>query len=193
MKLFVFTRVVSFQRYRWSDSIWRIFQEFLCRLVRNSQIQNEFANSHCSKSSFFVQKFNFDFPRKLSFLVGEKLVKMWWFWTFWLLTTLISREKLSKKNSGEKLVKMLGFCQNWIFGQKFDFSNSVNRGDLHCTFSKALQKDVRFSNVWTDVNGPAKFQKCKSDPTDISTDWKEECHLNPNDVQFALPSFVLIT
>ena len=20
---------------------------------------------------------------------------------------------------------MLGFCQNWIFGQKFDFSNSV--------------------------------------------------------------------
>ena len=22
--------------------------------------------SHCSKSSFFVQKFNFDFPRKLS-------------------------------------------------------------------------------------------------------------------------------
>ena len=30
-----------------------------------------------------------------------------------------------EKNLGEKLVKMLGFCQNWIFGQKFDFSNSV--------------------------------------------------------------------
>ena len=27
---------------------------------------------------------------------------------------------------GEKLVKMLGFCQNWILGQTFDFSNSVN-------------------------------------------------------------------
>ena len=40
-------------------------------------------------------------------------------------STLISREKLSK-NLGEKLVKMLGFCQNWISGQKFDFSNSVN-------------------------------------------------------------------
>ena len=26
---------------------------------------------------------------------------------------------------GEKLVKMLWFGQNWIFGQKFDFSNSV--------------------------------------------------------------------
>ena len=38
--------------------------------------------SHCSKSSFFVQKFNFDFPRKLSIFWGEKLVKMLWFWTF---------------------------------------------------------------------------------------------------------------
>ena len=33
--------------------------------------------------------------------------------------------KIVKKNLGEKLVKVLGFCQNWIFGQKFDFSNSV--------------------------------------------------------------------
>ena len=30
------------------------------------------------------------------------------------------------KKLGEKLVKMLGFCQNWIFEQKFDFSNSVS-------------------------------------------------------------------
>ena len=33
--------------------------------------------------------------------------------------------KIVKKKLDEKLVKMLGFCQNWIFGQKFDFSNSV--------------------------------------------------------------------
>ena len=33
--------------------------------------------------------------------------------------------KIVKKNLAEKLVKMLGFCQIWIFGQKFDFSNSV--------------------------------------------------------------------
>ena len=26
--------------------------------------------AHCSKSSFFVQKFNFDFPRKLSIFLG---------------------------------------------------------------------------------------------------------------------------
>ena len=30
----------------------------------------------------FVQKFHFDFPRKLSIFLGEKLVKMLWFWTF---------------------------------------------------------------------------------------------------------------
>ena len=35
--------------------------------------------------------------------------------------------KIVKKILGEKLVKMLEFCQNLIFGQKFDFSNSVYR------------------------------------------------------------------
>ena len=39
--------------------------------------------SHCWKSSFFVQKFNFDFPRKIvEFFWGKKLVKMLWLWTF---------------------------------------------------------------------------------------------------------------
>ena len=33
--------------------------------------------------------------------------------------------KIVKHFFGEKLVKMLGVCQNWIFEQKFDFSNSV--------------------------------------------------------------------
>ena len=38
--------------------------------------------SHCSESPFFVRKFNFNFPRKLSIFWGEKLGKMLWFWTF---------------------------------------------------------------------------------------------------------------
>ena len=50
----------------------------ICK-YQNSEVRD----SHCSKSSLFVQKFNFDFPRKLSiFFWGEKLVKMLWFWTF---------------------------------------------------------------------------------------------------------------
>ena len=40
------------------------------------------SSAHCSKSSFFGQKFKFDFPRKLSIFGGEKLVKILWFWTF---------------------------------------------------------------------------------------------------------------
>merc|ERR1711860_314139 len=40
---------------------------------------------------------NFDFTRKIVKKIGgEKLVKMFWFWAFLLLTTLISRGKLSK-------------------------------------------------------------------------------------------------
>ena len=45
-------------------------------------IQVKLLSTHCSKSSFFVQKFNFDFPRKLSIFLGEKLAKMLWFWAF---------------------------------------------------------------------------------------------------------------
>ena len=60
----------------------------------------------------FLAVDNFDFTRKIvKNNLGEKLVKMLRFWTFQLLTTLISREKLSKKIEGEKLVKMLGFVK----------------------------------------------------------------------------------
>ena len=42
-------------------------------------------------------------------------------WQLWF------HEKNCQKNLGEKLVKMLGFCQNFkFFEQKFDFYNSVN-------------------------------------------------------------------
>ena len=53
----------------------------LSTLTSSPQISST-EEAHCSKSSFFVQKFNFDFPRKLSIFWGEKLVKLLWFWTF---------------------------------------------------------------------------------------------------------------
>ena len=65
---------------------------------------------------------------------------------------------------------------------------------------KAMHKDVRFYNVWTDVNGPSKFlvknsvakciskyfkkclfdnfQKC-SDSSDKKTNWKTYCNVDP--------------
>ena len=60
--------------------------------IRSSFVVTLLVLPHNSKSSFFVQKFNFDFPRKLSIFLGEKLVKMLWFWTFQLLATFISQE-----------------------------------------------------------------------------------------------------
>ena len=55
---------------------------------------------------------------------------MLWFWQIWVLDFLAVdnfdfTRKIVKKILGEKLVKILGFCQNLIFGQKFVFSNSV--------------------------------------------------------------------
>ena len=95
--------------------------------------------SHCSKSSFFVQKFNFDFLRKLSILFRLKnswkccdfrLFSCWQLWFhekncrfFWwkirenvVVLALLAvdnfdfTKKIVKKNLGEKLVKMLGIC-----------------------------------------------------------------------------------
>ena len=76
----------------------------------------------CSKSSFFVQKFNFDFPEKIvSFFGGWKTRENVVVLDFLAVDNFDFTRKIVKKNLGEKLVKMFGFCQNWIFGQKFDF------------------------------------------------------------------------
>ena len=82
-------------------------------------------SAHCSKPSFFVQKFNFDFPWKLSIKWVKNSWKCCGFGLFKTVDNYDFTRKIVKKNLGEKLVKMLGFCQNWIFGQKFDFLNSV--------------------------------------------------------------------
>ena len=53
--------------------------------------------AHCGMNSYFVQKSIM--VKKVTFLVHlwVKIRENVVFWTFWLLTTLISREKLSKK------------------------------------------------------------------------------------------------
>ena len=68
-------------------------------------------STHCSKSwFFFCPKIQLRFPEKIVDLFG--LFSCWQHWF---------HEKNCQKKLGEKLVKMLVFCQNWIFGQKFDF------------------------------------------------------------------------
>ena len=63
-----------------SDSQWSLLHLDLKKKKNQEFLSIQFP--HSSKSSFFVKKFNFDFPRKLSIFLGEKLVKMLWFWTF---------------------------------------------------------------------------------------------------------------
>ena len=88
----------------------------------------------------FCPKIQLWSPLKIVDFLGEKLVKMLWFWTFKLLTTLISREKLSKKNLVKnswkcwgfvkidknltfRIVWILVFLMIWIWSSHFSLSN----------------------------------------------------------------------
>ena len=67
---------------------------------------------------FCVQKFNFDFPRKLSIFSGWKTRENVVVLDCLALDNFDFTRKIVKKN-------WMKNSWNWIFGQKFDFSNSV--------------------------------------------------------------------
>ena len=98
--------------------------------LKNVYLEYFYSVKTSSQSSFFVQKFNFDFPRKLSIFFGWKTRENVVVLDFLAVDNFDFTRKIVKKILGEKLVKMLGFCQNWIFGQKFDFSNSVRHSKM---------------------------------------------------------------
>ena len=65
---------------------------------------------------------NFDFTRKIvKNILGEKLVKMLGICTFKLLTTLISREKLSKENWMKNSPKCWEFAKFEFLDKKLTF------------------------------------------------------------------------
>ena len=66
--------------------------------------------THCSKASFFVQKFNFDFPRKIVELFWVKTRENAAVWDFLAVDNFDFTRKIVKKNLSEKLVKMLRIC-----------------------------------------------------------------------------------
>ena len=65
------------------------------------------------KSPFFVQKFNFDFPRKLSIFLGWKTRENVVVLDILAVDNFDFTRKIVKKILDEKLVKM--FCQNWVW------------------------------------------------------------------------------
>ena len=68
--------------------------------------------SHCLKSSFFVQKFNFEFPRKIVEFVWVKTRENTAVLDFLAVDNFDFTRKIVKNILGEKLVKMLWF---WTF------------------------------------------------------------------------------
>ena len=65
---------------------------------------------HCSKSPFFVQKSNFDFPRKIVALFRVKTRENAAVLDFLAIDNFDFTRKIVKKILVEKLVKMLGIC-----------------------------------------------------------------------------------
>ena len=127
----------SFRRRDWHDnySVWVIYEAWrqmfylssLCQIWLGCRVTGMFQPQlHtwypiCNSSPTLFEIFIFcpkiqHFPKNSWKCCGFGLLGCWQLWF---------HEKNCQKNLGEKLVKMLGFCQNWIFWTKFDFLISV--------------------------------------------------------------------
>ena len=102
---------------KWTSAVTDYFSIFF--FARAKRLSN--CRSHCSKFSFFVQNRDFyGWKTRENVVVSD----------FLAVDIFDFTRKIVKKILCEKLVKMLGFCQNWIFGQKIDFLNSVRIGHI---------------------------------------------------------------
>ena len=75
---------------------------------KHQKPSKELRNTHCSKSLSFVQKFNFDFPRKNVELFWVKSRENAAVLDFLAVENFNFTRKIVKNILGEKLVKMLG-------------------------------------------------------------------------------------
>ena len=73
----------------------------------------------------FCPKIQLWFPEKIVHFFGWKTRENVLVLDFLAVDNFDFTRKIVKKILGLKLVKLLEPYQNWIFGQKFDFSNSV--------------------------------------------------------------------
>ena len=99
---------------------------------------NQVIFTHCSKSSFFDQKFNFDFPRKLLILWGEKLVKMFRFLDFLAVDNFDFTRKIVKEIWMKNSWKCFGFVKIEFLDKNLTF-----RIVCLCNIkSKLIAKDI---------------------------------------------------
>ena len=98
------------RRHHPSSDTLRTNNESLAMSSKATSFFNRLCNtSHCSKFSFFVQKFNFDFPRKIVELFWVKTRENAAVLDFLAVDNFDFTRKIVKKNCDKKLVKMLQF------------------------------------------------------------------------------------
>ena len=83
------------------------------------------AKTHCSKSSFFVQKFNFDFPRKLSIFWGGKTRENVVVLDFLAVDNFDLTRKIVKIILGEKLFSENVVVLDFLAVDNFDFTRKI--------------------------------------------------------------------
>ena len=121
---FEYIKKLKFHAKNWREKGWRTNRRIIPFTILTStksrlgwreksldKLTSSWANTLFSKSSFFVQKFNFDFPNKLSIFWGEKLVKMLWFWTFLAVDNFDFTRKIVQKIWVENSWKCWGFVK----------------------------------------------------------------------------------
>ena len=83
-----------------------------------------FISHYCSKSLFFVQKFNFHFPGKIVELFWVKTREKAAVLDFLAVDNFDFTRKNKKKNLGQKVVKMLGDL-HFLVVDNFDFQRKI--------------------------------------------------------------------
>ena len=97
------------RRHHPSSDTLRTNNESLAMSSKATSFFNRLCNtSHCSKSSFFVQQFNFDLPRKFVDLFWVKTRENAAVLDFLAVDNFDFTRKIVKKKLVEKLVKMSG-------------------------------------------------------------------------------------
>ena len=112
-------------------TLWFIMDAILIRVVQNGPLpfnKVEFLVSlqlHTVRNLHFLSENSTLISRENCRFFGWKTRENVVILDFLAVDNFDFTRKIVKKKFDEKLVKMLGFCRNWIFEQKFDFSNSV--------------------------------------------------------------------
>ena len=126
----------------------------IVKQIWNWPFISNFQNSnmpHTVRNLYLCPKIQLWFSVKIFRFFGWKTCENVVILDFLAVDNFDFTRKKKKKKFGEKLVKMLWFCQNWIFGQKFDFSYSVAQWKSFVLHVKTTKKTKIFCSIPFDI------------------------------------------